>query len=477
MKLLLINPTYYTKEGLGLSYGEPLGLAYVAAAIEKSGRHEVDVLDSVGMMKDLVMIEGEYRIGLPDEEFFDLLSKKTFDAIGITTVKTFLQDLRETSAFIAKIRNAYPGAPIIVGGPGATLEWETFIRDPNIDFVVLGEGEGTIVDLLDALTGKKHITEVAGIVYKENDGTVRKNPKRDPLPIDEIPWPARHLLPMDNYMRWRAKQGRFRVPATAILTSRACPYNCVFCNLRNIWGRRWRGRNPNDVVDEIQYLVKTYGTRRILIQDDNFAASPERVEEICNAILQRKLDISWAVQPGFAAWMLSKNLLKKLRDSGVYLFVIQVESGNKKTLEYMHKRIDLDHVREIVKYANRLGMLVQSNIIIGLWNETREDIEESIRMAESLRVDALNYIVPIPYRHTPMYEDYVREGLCDPEKPFQIPLPSLHLTSGEIAHLRERAEKNHFRIRLRQLLSPDSIFTELAPKIFVLVRRSLWYLK
>jgi magnesium-protoporphyrin IX monomethyl ester (oxidative) cyclase len=473
MKLLLINPTYRTRESLGLSYGEPLGLAYVAAAIEKSGRHEVDILDSVGMMQELVRVDGEYRIGLPEEEFFGLLSKQTFDAIGITTVKTFLQDLKETLAFIAQIRKQHPGAPIILGGPGATLEWETFINDANVDFVVLGEGEGTTVDLMDSLTGEMDISEVAGIAYKEKNGRVRKNPERDPLSIDDIPWPARHLLPMGNYMHWRARQGRFRVPATAILTSRACPYNCVFCNLRNIWGRRWRGRNPYDVVDEIQYLVRTYGTRRILIQDDNFATSPKRVEEICDEIIKRKLDISWAVQPGFAAWMLSKNMLRKLKDSGLYLIVIQVESGSKKTLNYMKKRIDLDHTREIIKYANQLGMMTHSNIIIGFWNETREDIEESIRVTESLGVDALNYLVPIPYRNTPMYEDYVREGLLDPEEPIKLPLPGLHLTSEEIARLRERAQKNHFWIRLMQLLKPSLIFKELAPKIFVLARRSL----
>ncbi len=464
MKILLINPSYYSTSSLGLSYGEPLGLAYIAAAIEESGRHQVEILDSVGLMSNFAKVDGKLRIGLEEEELFHALSRKRFDAIGITVTKLF-SDEQELVNFITKLKNKYDHTPIIAGGPEATLEWRKYIETGNIDFIVLGEGEETIVNLLDALSKDTDIKNVRGIVYRDGDGNIVNNGPRKVLDIERIPWPARHLLPLDNYFRLRPTQYYLRKPAATILTSRACPCNCVFCNLKNIWGKKWRGRTANDVVNEIQYLANEYGVREVLIQDSNFMVDPKRVEAICDEIMRRKLDISFQVQPGLAIWQLNKGLLKKLRDSGLYTLCAQVETGNAKTVKYINKKIDFEHAREIMKYANGIGLWTQTNIIIGFPFETKEDIEESIRVAESLHVDNINYIVPILYEHTDMYDDYLREGLINPNVAVTYPVATRHLTSEELARLQKRASRNHYVRRLLQVSNPVAFLDEIWPKV------------
>ena len=472
MRILLINPGFRTETtggGLGLIHVEPLGLAYIAAVVEQSERHSVDVLDSVGLAGDLVEEDNVYRIGLSDDEFNQHLSSRSFDCIGITVVQEFIHGEKSLYPLFAHLKNRFPDVPIILGGPTATIEWKTLAQDPNVDVVVKYEGEGTILELLDVLEDGKDISKVAGIAYKGPEGDVRVTPERDPYPIDELPLPARHLLPIERYKKRRADLSRTGTPALTIYTSRACPFSCNFCNLHMVWGQKWRGRSAKLVVDEMQHIVETYGVNRILVEDSNFGTKKSRVIDICDEIIKRGLKIDWYTEPGYMLQLLDEKLLKKLRSAGMYQITAQVESGLPKTLKYMNKPLDLNHARKIVKAANRLGMIMNSNLIIGFWNETREDIEESIRNAESLRLDGIGYLTPIPMTGTSLRSDYLREGLIDEKTPvedLEIPVKSLTMTSKEISHMHQQANQNHRGIRLRQLFSPAGIFYEFLPKIF-----------
>jgi anaerobic magnesium-protoporphyrin IX monomethyl ester cyclase len=465
MKILLINPPYTTIFGWGLSYSEPLGLAYIAAAIEKSHRHDVEIIDCVGMEQIFPDAYKNPRVGMEKDSVLELLKKKEFDVIGISLIK-MATDEKQLYDFIAALRKTFPGKPIIGGGPDATLDSQAYMETGNVDYIVIGEGEGTIVELLDALSGDRNdVKDIPGIVYRDNDGNIVRTGPREPLDINTIPWPARHLLPMENYLRYRVKAYYRRSPAATILTSRACPYKCVFCSVKIIWGNKWRGRSPVDVVDEMQHLVDHYGVREILIQDDNFMADPKRVDAICDEILRRKLSITWQVVPGLAIWLLTKDLLKKLRDSGLYALCAQIETGNMKTLNYINKKISFEHARDIMHYANELGLWTQTNIIIGFYFETREDIEETIRMAESFHVDNVSYIFARPYPHTEMYDDYLEKGIISQNHQYTEPLDTLHMTRDELISLRKRAQRGHYLKRIYQISNPVSFYKEFWPKI------------
>lgn len=466
MKILLINPTYYSSIPIGYAYREPLGLAYIAAAIIQDGNHEVDVLDSVGLSQD-VTADSEnrkYRTGLDEIEILNILKQKQFDIIGITITKMSSTGNTQNK-FFANIKKAFPNVPIVVGGTEVTLEWDLYIKDENIDYIVLGEGEKTIVELLNALHGNGDIHQVHGIVYRNQYGKVIRTQSQEPLDVDKIPSPARHLLPMENYLRFRPGKYYLRMPAATILTSRACPYDCAFCDLKVIWGRKWRGRSPISVVNEIQYLISEYKVREVLILDSNFLGDPKRAEEICDEIIQKKLDISLQIPSGIPIWLLSKNLVNKLQRSGLYILHTPIESGSSKTLHYINKNVDFDHAREIIHYANQIGLLTQTNIIVGFYFETKEDIKESIRVAESLHIDNIRYSPLRVLRHTKVYYDYLQEGLIQDGVHITNPVNTHYLTAGEIINLKNKATRNYYIRRILQLANPNTFYKEMLPKI------------
>jgi radical SAM superfamily enzyme YgiQ (UPF0313 family) len=400
---------------------------------------------------------------------------KWIDGVCLTGGEPTLN--KELPDFIRKLKKQHPDKPIVVGGPHATFEHESCFRSAPVDFIVMGEGEETIVDLLDALSGCGDIGRVKGIAYVDPNGKIKATEPRGPLDIDRIPWPARHLLPMEHYFRNRPRQYFMRSPVASILTSRACPYSCVFCSTTVFWGRRWRGRDPENVVDEMAFLQREYGVREIIVQDDNFLANPRRVERLCDEIMRRELDIRWQVPPGVSVWLLNEALLRKLRDAGLYIIRPQIETGNPKTLKYIRKKVNLKKAKHVVRLANKLGLWTQTNMIIGFYFETGRDIYNTIRYAENLGVDNVGYNIALPYTHTAMFDDYLREGLVRRGEPLRDSYDTRHFSAEDLKRIRTRAQKRYPWVRLRQLLNPMTFLREFLPKVgsseklFFLLRR------
>lgn len=466
MDVLLINPTYYSVYDLGLSYGEPLGLAYIAAVIEKSEKHSVNVLDSVGLCTKFIKVGNKTRMGLAEEEIIAMIREKKSDVIGISLTGTmYSQDILE---LIRLIKAAYPEKVIIVGGVHATLEYEGCMNKAPIDFIVLGEGEGTIIELLNAMENKTAPDLIKGIVYRDPATKKLVNTgQRAPVAIDSIPLPARHLFPMNNYFRYKPHYYFMRHPAASVITSRACPFNCIFCSTTLFWDKKYRTRNAISVVDEIEFLVKQYQVKEILINDDCFLGNKKRIVEICDEIIKRKINITYQIPPGVNFHLLDEELLKKLRDSGLYAIKPQFESGNETTLKYIRKKINLDKGKKIISYANKLGLWTQTNCIIGFPHETKEDILSSIKYIESIPFDSVSYLVPIPFTHTDLREDYVKHNLiqaCDPVN-MDSPVNSLFLSNKEITRLRNRARRRQSLVKFKRLINPVFFFCEFFPKI------------
>ncbi len=465
MKIVLVNPTYYSELPLGVSYGEPLGIAYIAAAIETMSKHSVEVVDSVGLATHFDKVGHLIRIGLPEEKVVEMVLEKEPDVIGITLVGS--PHSKEILQFINALKKVTPKTPIIVGGPHATFEWRACMEMAPIDYTVFGEGEETIVELLDAISGEKpDFSEIKGIVYREsNTGKFIKTERRSPVPIEKIPWPARHLLPMENYFKNKPHHYYKRKPAATIFTSRACPFNCIFCSTTLFWERKYRARDPIDVVDEIESLVKHYGVREIHINDDAYLTQKKRVETICDEIIRRNLDISCQIPPGVNLSLLDENLLRKLRDSGLYAIRPQFETGNVKTIKYIRKNINLEKGREIISMANRLGMWTQTNIIIGFPDETQEDIETTINYVENLGVDSVGYLLPIPFPHTDLRKDLTERKLINIDFPIAAVADSLFLKADELEKIRNKAQSRYKWVRLKQIIRPYYFMTEFFPKI------------
>ncbi len=429
MKILLINPPFLTNYPISLGFGEPLGLAYVAAAVEASPRHQVEVLDCVGSAGHLdEHRRGElYWIGISHEEAIAQLARRQFDAIGVSMCRTSNVD-PGTMDLVRLIRVRYPDIPIIVGGPEATHSWEHYVPNRDISYTVIGEGERALVHLLDAIEDKSDPRAVDGLVFLDETGSVVRTKEQGPVDIDSIVWPARHLFPMESYITNRPTTMN---RAVTILTSRACPFNCAFCSTIHVWGRNWRGRSAQDVVDEIEFVVQQYGVTEVRIQDDNFCVNRKRVEAFCALLVERGLNIELVVDPGVMSSLATADLLRKLNSAGLKNINMQLESGSARTQKYICKPIDLDHMRAMVEVCHELGMHVATNLIIGFPFETKEDMVESVTNACSINFDSINFYYLNPMVNTRARRDMVENGLLGADDLPVLPVGTVHCSAAE----------------------------------------------
>jgi anaerobic magnesium-protoporphyrin IX monomethyl ester cyclase len=471
VRILLINPPLITDEAnhAGISYGEPLGLAYIAAAIEASGRHQVEVLDAMGLAPEFLRQGGYVMYGLSHDELLQRMRATSFDVVGITITKMY-EDNNQITRLCGLIKKEFPSVPLIAGGPDVTLDWAIYMELGTLDYAVLGEGEATIVQLLDYLDGRGPLSEAKGLCYREN-GRVKMVPQGPPIDIEDIPWPARHHFPMENYFRLKPQGLRKR--SAAILTSRACPYSCAFCSTIEVWGRKWRGRDAKDVVDEIEHLVRDYGAKEIVIFDDNFLVDRNRAEAIADGIIARRLKIGLHIAPGLMIHLLSVGLLRKLRKAGLIAVTMQLESGNKETLAYIDKHIEISKAKEMVRAAHFAGLGVYTNVLLGFFFEDRRAIEESIRVAESVGFDNINYQAAEPKPGTRMYNDWVKAGIFKHGDPAIMPVDTLHFKGQELTEIIEVARRNQAQHQARRFYRLETWYGYLIPKYLFYPRNLL----
>jgi magnesium-protoporphyrin IX monomethyl ester (oxidative) cyclase len=281
----------------------------------------------------------------------------------------------------------------VVGGHDATVRAQEWLLQSNVDFVVRGEGEYSMLEIVEALESGRQdrFSQILGICYKEQ-GTLKFTGSRPPIRnLDNLPNPARHLLPMENYFKassalregW-TKAGLGRRVAN-VISSRGCPWGCVFCSVRLVMGRGWRPRDPEKVVKELKDLKTQYGVNYVVFDDDNMTLDRKRMMRICDLLIEEGLNLKWGVPNGVRADSLDEELLLQMKKSGCDFIALAPESGNQHVVdEIIRKRQDLRKVEEAVRICRRIGIRVDCFYIIGLIGETREDIIDTIRFARKL---------------------------------------------------------------------------------------------
>ena len=310
MNILLVKPPVTQVEGDESTTIPtiPLSLGYIASYLEKHF-YNVTILDAV--------VEG---FDHSDMRYW----MKGHDIIGITsTYSAFHQD----AVKVAEVSKDL-GALTVIGGGHASMYPKLLLE--HADAVIVGAGESAFLELVEKHEQGKSIHDICG-VHTGGSFTERKQ-----IPnLDEIPFPARHLLPMDKYYKAQERNVyNMRNPVDFIVTSRGCPGNCCYCSIHSVWGNRWRGRSPENVADEIEFLTEKYGVREIHFYDDTINIGKKRMHEICDEIINRGLDIKWQTPNGISHWNLNADLLKKMKASGCYRVVFGIESGNQKTREF-----------------------------------------------------------------------------------------------------------------------------------------------
>jgi magnesium-protoporphyrin IX monomethyl ester (oxidative) cyclase len=393
MKVLLINPPQiFTKSQVTAGVFPPIGLAYIAAFLAKNG-HKVKIIDALGeAFGNFSNYDDDIYIrGLTVNELVKKVEKSKPDLIGISNLYTFAYPLvKDISDAIKNVTSV----PIVVGGAHVSIQTETVLSSSKIDYVVIGEGEQATLELVEHLDKGSDVSKIDGIGYKTH-GKVKINPKLNFIKnLDELPFPARNLLPMENYFKAKEAHGSVKEDKwTPIITSRGCPNNCSFCSTPRIWHRLWRARSAKNVVDEIEECVKKWDIKEIHFNDENVTVDIKRAREICNEIIERKLDIVWQTPNGIGVEHLDKDTLSLMKKSGCYHITVAPENASRYVLNLMNKEINLQHIREVVQWCRQLGIKTASYFIFGFPGERKEDILTTLRYSRLLASDGLDEVV------------------------------------------------------------------------------------
>ena len=418
MRVCLINPPRIQPKLWGKpSVFQPLDIAYVAALLEK--QHKVHIIDApTEGWRILEEIDGtKYRQGLANKEIAVRIRQWSPDVVGITIpFSGWWKPAFEVASIVKSIDK---DVITMLSGLHPSARPADCLTHPNIDFVVIGEPEQTIFELTGVLEqgNLASLKKVKGIGFRRNGETVITPPRPAIQDLDSLPFPARHLLPMDTYfaaVKENPLRGEIRKPWVAMLTSRGCPYNCVFCSVHIVMGKTWRCRSPENVVDEIEQLVHIYHVKQIDFVDENMTLDKKRMETICDLIVKKDLDIEWYTPNGVRADTLDENLLTKMKASGCKKLRIAPESGVQRVVDKIVKKsLNLKEVEKAVVLSKKVGIKVGCFFVIGLIGETKEDIEETINYAYKLRqlgADSFIFSIATPHYGTELYEQAKRGG-------------------------------------------------------------------
>ena len=375
MKVTLIRPHFNHNP-----YEPPLGIASLAACLEEKG-HAVGIIDfeadpypAKNVIKQRIEADNPDVVGI---SFF------TYDRFEAVRIAEAAKSLDKT---------------VVGGGLHITFDPVNTLRSvPAFDFAVLGEGEATLLELTDALDGRRPLADIQGIAYRTG-GKVQVNPRpaliRD---LDALPLPAYHLLPMNRY------------PYHQILGSRGCPYKCPFCSSPEFWRRKIRFRSATSVVDEIEHLVDHYGRKEFDFKDDILFLDKSWTRTICEEILKRDLDIEWNCLG--RANLVDETLFRLMRRAGCTFMRFGVESGAERILRTIDKKITKDQVRFAVRAAHRASIEVGTLFMLGHPSETKSEMEETYRFAVDLGAEHYSFKPVDIYPGTALFHQAVDEGL------------------------------------------------------------------
>ena len=394
MKILLIHPRLIDPinresktviENIG--FVPPLGIAYIASSLEKSGHH-ISILDCEAL--ELSPAEIKKRI----ESFKP-------EVVGVSALTTNIRGALET-ARLAKAA----GAIVIIGGPHLMVFPQETLAYEFIDYGLRGEGEIAMVQLLRCIEKREPLERVPGVVFRMNGKIVVNEPARVD-DIDMVSMPAYHLLPLDKY-----EISNFGGKTLSMFTTRGCPYHCGFC-YRNPLLYKVRKRNPAKVVDEIEYVVERFKINHINFVDEVITLDKNHMRAICEGILKRNLNIRW--QAATRVNTVDDELLKLMHSAGCHTLRFGVESGNQKMLNLMNKEITLRQAEEAFQLCKKIGIKTVAYFIVGYISETVQTIKDTIAFAKKLAPDYAIFGPAYPLPETKLFNDAVTEGLVNPE--------------------------------------------------------------
>ncbi|MBI2850773.1 MAG: B12-binding domain-containing radical SAM protein [Chloroflexi bacterium] len=378
--VLLIYPYFRPSRDRSIFRFPPLGIAYLAAALQKNG-YRVGVLDCTFLNR---------------EDALKRVVENGVDIVGIYVMVTMKDD---ATWFARNLRQCCK--MLVAGGPLPSSDPVSFLDD--FDLAVRGEGERTIVEIAQAYEGARSLESISGLAYRQNSQGAKADivfttPRLPEPDLDSIAFPARELLPNEQYIR----QGRqkFGKATTSIITTRGCPFNCEFCS-NAVFGVSYRQRSPKNVVDEMEQAL-ALGYDRVHFADDVFTLRKDRLLGIIDEIKSRGLRFEWECLSRVDS--MDPETARLMRDAGCDRVFFGIESANESVLKIMRKNITVEKARRAVEIARRAGIKSGAFFILGYPGDTETTILETVKFASSLPLDYLSFTMPYPIPGTALFE-------------------------------------------------------------------------
>lgn len=394
MRVLLIQPNYrtiyaYAKKEEITPIFPPLGLAYIAGVL-KENEIEVRILEANAH-------------NLSHLQIAKCINEYSPDFVGLTSTTSLIEEAHEIARLCPK------KIKVVIGGIHASsMPEETMKKFERFDYLIRGEGEFAMLELVQ----KKTIPKIKGLSYREGKKIIH-NPDRELNDkLDELPFPSRELLPMDKYFSVGAKQK----PSDYIISSRGCPYQCIFCADHLVHGRKFRFRSPENIIREVEEIYEK-GARDWDFVDDNFTLISERVEKFCDMMIEKGLNkkMSWRCSNGIRVDKITPELLKKMKRAGCYMVSLGIESGNEEILDNMKKSTNLEKVRQAVKWCREAGIETRGLFMFGNLGENKKTMQDTINFSKKLDLDTATFHITIPFPKTDYWEIIIKEGKIYPK--------------------------------------------------------------
>lgn len=410
MKVLLVNPPipsfWYNDE-----YYLPSSMLYLAAVLRENG-DEPRIMDMKALTPDPSVERGEfYRQTL-------LAAVREFSPELIGFGCLFSGNFPDVLDFATLCKEVCPHVPIVAGGIHFTIHAAMIMENcPVFDLIVLGEGECSLVRIVNAIKKKSGFSGIDGIVWQQ-EGALHINAKASYIENpDEIPFPAYDLIKLSDYFvdtsAWHNPKKLPINTSIPIITSRSCPLRCTFCSMYTVMGPHWRARSPENVVAELEFLYHTYGHRHFSIMDDNFTLNKRRALAICRMITERGLDIQFETPNGLNVNTLDAEVMDALVSAGMVRVALAIESGSdfmRNTI--MKKRLSREKILEVIGLIKLYPQLhVSAFFIIGMPEETHETLQETYEMIKLIEADKIQLMNIVPFPSTEVFEQARRDNL------------------------------------------------------------------